>query len=123
MIALCAMCPIRLKNIASLRIGDNLIDCGEYWLLVLTAEHTKERRLDERQVPDILTPYTNRWIKIKKDLLPPSGNAIWASRYGGPIGYSRVEKVITELTRKLFGKSVCPHLLRDAAVHFVGLSH
>jgi integrase len=122
MIALCAMCPIRLKNITSLRIGDNLIDCGDYWLLVLTAEHTKEKRLDERQVPDLLTNYIDRWIKIKQDLLPPSGNAMWASRYGGAIGYSRVEKVITELTRKLFGRSVCPHLLRDAAVHFVAMN-
>jgi hypothetical protein len=48
-----------------------------------------------------------------------SGNALWVSRYGGAIGYSRVEGIISELTRKLFGRSVCPHLLRDGAVHFV----
>jgi integrase len=80
------------------------------------------KRFDERQVPDLLTPYINRWIKIKQDFLPPSGNTMWVSRYGGAIGYSRVEKIITKLARKLFGRSVCPHLLRDGAVHFVAMN-
>jgi integrase len=121
MIALCATCPIRLKNITQLRVGVNFLDCEDHWLISLPAEDTKERRLDERRIPGFLKPYIDHWMQMKEDLLPSSGNALWASRYGGGVGYAQIEKLITETTRKLYGKPVNPHLLRDCAVHFVAI--
>ncbi len=119
MIALCAMCPIRLKNIAGLRIGKSIFKANNTWWISLSDNETKEKRPDERQVPEILTDYLDQWCELKAQVLPPSEDALWASRYVGAIGYLRVEKVITRTTHELFGKPVNPHLLRDCAVHYI----
>jgi hypothetical protein len=55
MIALLACCPIRLKNFAALTIGSSIVQVEDSWWIVLTEEDTKEKRPDERRVPDILT--------------------------------------------------------------------
>ena len=55
MVALLAYCPIRLKNFADLEIGRSFVKEDDTWWIVLTAAETKEKREDERPVPDDLT--------------------------------------------------------------------
>src|SRR3954465_1309949 len=50
MVALLACCPIRLKNFAALSLGETLVQTGDLWWIVLTAEQTKEKRPDERRI-------------------------------------------------------------------------
>jgi hypothetical protein len=64
MIALLALCPIRLKNFAALRIGQTFKEVHGQWWIALPENLTKSRRRDERRVPALL----NRCIKLYLDL-------------------------------------------------------
>src|SRR5262249_52353990 len=54
MVALLACCPIRLKNYAALEIGATFVRINGVWWILLPASATKERRPDERPVPEFL---------------------------------------------------------------------
>jgi len=60
MIALLALCPIRLKNFAALEIGQTFKDIHGKWWIALPGNLTKSRRPDERRVPALL----NRFIEL-----------------------------------------------------------
>ena len=55
MVAMLAMHPIRLKNVAALEIGRNLVEIKDSWWIVLSASETKEDRPDERRIDDAQT--------------------------------------------------------------------
>ena len=59
LIALLALHPIRIKNFATLTIGDTFINVGGRWWLHLPSENTKSHRVDERQVPEFITHAVN----------------------------------------------------------------
>jgi hypothetical protein len=54
MIALLALCPIRLRNLAELYVGRQLRRVGDVWWIILEADETKTGRPDERPVPGII---------------------------------------------------------------------
>src|SRR5262249_42956280 len=54
MVALLALCPIRLKNFAGLEIGYTFKEVDGSWWITLPAHLTKSRRPDERRVPTFL---------------------------------------------------------------------
>ena len=114
MIALLALCPIRLKNLFSLTIDKNFIKLGEGWLIVLGAKDTKERRADERQVPTLLTRYIDTYLKTYRPTFRDFGQQIWLGR-DGPLTYHGVERIITDTTRVTLGISISPHLFRSCA--------
>ena len=63
MVAILAVCPIRLKNFAALEIGRSFQEHNGSWWIVL--RNTKSRRPDERPVPDYLhMPSSSIWKSI-----------------------------------------------------------
>jgi hypothetical protein len=54
MIALLAVCPIRLKNFSTLEIGRTFKQVHGSWWIALPGTLTKSRRPDERRVPEWL---------------------------------------------------------------------
>ena len=113
MIALLACCPIRLKNFAALSLGESFLQIEDCWWIVLTAQQTKEKRPDERSVPDFLNPYVDRYVSQHRPALakPEEPNtACWLSRNGAPMSYLGVEDVVTRTARTTTGISVSPHL-------------
>jgi hypothetical protein len=62
MIALLALCPIRLKNFAALEIGQTFKDIDGRWWIALPGISTKSRRPDERPVPALLTRYIDAYL-------------------------------------------------------------
>ena len=69
MVALLAYCPIRLKNFAALEIGRSFVNVDGTWWIVLTAAETKEKREDERPVPEELTNSIERYLQIYRPIL------------------------------------------------------
>jgi hypothetical protein len=55
LLALLALHPIRIKNLAALAIGRTFLNVAGRWWLHIPAENTKSRRMDERQVPEFIT--------------------------------------------------------------------
>jgi integrase len=119
MIALLAYCPIRLKNYAALEIGRSFVDVDGTWWIVLTAAETKEKREDERPVPEDLTNSIERYLQIYRPILArgtAETNALWLAMVGKPMSYASMGELITETTRMTIGVAVSPHLFRTAAV-------
>jgi integrase len=115
MIALLALCPIRLKNFAALAIGRSLVQVGSGWWIVLGAGDTKERRPDERPVPGFLIPYLDRYILHHRPSFGHDGTALWVGRYGNAMTYNAVGHVITRTGLDLLGIPINPHLYRTSA--------
>jgi hypothetical protein len=112
MIALLALCPIRLKNFSSLTLDENLLRLGENWCIALSATETKERRPDERPIPLFLTYYIDLFLRIYRPVFGCSGKELWVGSYGEPLSYLGVERIITETTRQTLCVPISPHLFR-----------
>ena len=119
MIALLAYCPIRLKNFAALEIGRSFVNVDGTWWIVLTAAETKEKRADERPVPDELTDSIERYLEIYRPILAggkAGANALWFAINGKPMSYASMGELIAETTRMTIGVAISPHLFRTAGV-------
>jgi integrase len=122
MIALLALCPIRLRNLAELCVGRQLRRVGDIWWIILEAEETKTGRPDERPVPGIIAEAIERWSGCWRSVFHPSNDAFWPSIKGGLLAYTYVGHIITETTRRELGVAVNPHLFRDCAVYTVAIN-
>jgi integrase len=119
MIALLALCPIRLRNLAELGLGRQLRRIGDTWWIILAAEETKTGRPDERPVSEIVGEAIERWLGHWRSVFHPSDVSFWPSIKGGSLAYTYVGHIITETTRRECGVAVNPHLFRDCAVYTV----
>jgi integrase len=119
MIALLALCPIRLKNFAALEVGKTFQEVHDSWWIALPSISTKSHRPDERRVPELL----NRPIEIylsqsRPVLLRPRSttNALWiSSRTGGAMTKKNLGTLVSKVTLQTLGVDVSPHLFRTAA--------
>ena len=119
MIALLAYCPIRLKNFAALELGRSFVNVDGVWWIVLTASDTKEKREDERPVPEELTNWIDRYLVLYRPVLgrgKPLSNSFWLAINGKPLKYASIADLIPEITRMAAGIAVNPHLFRTAGV-------
>jgi site-specific recombinase XerD len=120
MIALLARCPIRLKNFAALEIGRSLVNVEGTWWIVLSAAETKEKREDERPVPEELTQYIQCYLTVHRPILARhnegNSNALWMAWDGKPMSCASIAEIIPETTETTVGIKVNPHLFRTAGV-------
>jgi len=116
MIALLSICPIRLSNLANLRIGHQLQRIGATWWIILEGDETKSGRPDERPIPEILALHIDHWVEHWRLLFLHPADACWPSIKGGALAYTYVGQIITKTTLRELGVAVNPHLFRDCAV-------
>ena len=90
MIALLALCPIRLRNLAELCVGRQLRQVGDAWWIILEADETKTGRPDERPVPRIIAEAIERWLGHWRSVFHPSDYSFWPSIKGGALAYTYV---------------------------------
>ncbi|WPP04214.1 site-specific integrase [Methylocella tundrae] len=69
MVALLALCPIRLKNFVALDLQANFRRIGSRWWIVLDRKHTKSGRPDERRVPRDLDAAIASYLLIHRPVL------------------------------------------------------
>ena len=124
-IALLICCPIRLKNLTELVIGQHLVFDGEAYGLQLTAAETKTGRPYRAAIPTELTGYIGRYLEVVRPILQSiarggrrrgAGGRLWLGRFGTPLGSAAIRVQIEQRTKAAFGKAVWPHLFRDCAV-------
>ena len=119
MIALLALCPIRLKNFAALEIGHTFKEVHGSWWIALRATTTKSDRPDERRVPVELHPAINNYLKQSRPILigsmPPT-KALWiSSTTGQPMTAKNLGTLVSKITLETVGVDVSPHLFRTSA--------
>lgn len=116
-IALLALCPIRLKNFAALEIGRSFVNVEGTWWIILTKDETKEKRVDERPVHQELTASIERYLAVYRPILAKgdaSTNSLWMAINGKPMTYASLKDLIPEITRMTVGIPVNPHMFRTA---------
>ncbi|MGE3246107.1 MAG: site-specific integrase [Beijerinckiaceae bacterium] len=131
MVALLAVCPIRLKNFSCLAIGKTLVQSGDIWWIVLSAGDTKAGRADERPVPDYLGDAIRLYIERFRPLLleqplysrcadgeteTSHSGPLWiSSNTGLPLSYAGVGRIIADTTLQTVGHALGPHMFRVCA--------
>ena len=86
---------------------------------MLTAAETKEKREDERPVPEEFTSSVELYLKVYRPILARGNNvgrALWLAMNGKPMSYASMGELITETTEAILGINVNPHLFRSAGV-------
>lgn len=129
MIALLARRPLRAGNFRALTLGRHVVRRGEDWWLLTPAEETKNRRPIEEPLPAALLPHLERYlVAVRPALLrrrAPASLAdegrLWLGANGFPLTERRLQACIAERTAAAFGRSLCPHLFRDAAATTIAL--
>lgn len=119
MIALLALCPIRLKNFAALEIGTTLKHVHGRWWITLPGNSTKSRRPDERRIRELLNRAIEAYLNDARPILVgprPSTQVLWvSSTTGRPMTAKNVGALVSKLTLQTIGVDVSPHLFRSAA--------
>lgn len=132
MIALLAARPLRRENFVSIKIGTHLVRRGEsYWLLLKEHETKNEIELDW-PFPEMLMSHLERYLAEYRPILlarhprfgngaPAAASHLWVSRYGTPLTAHGLYGQIVDRTKQKFGRSVNPHLFRDAVATTVAI--
>jgi integrase len=119
MIALLALCPIRIKNFSTLKIGHTFREVHGRWWIALPSISTKSRRPDERRVPELLKPTIDMYLNQSRPVLigsKPSTNALWiSSTTGRAMTTKNLGTLVSKITLETLGVDVSPHLFRTAA--------
>ena len=116
-IALLACRPLRMNNMGGLRLGYHLVRSGDGYRIEIPAEETKTLQPIEMLFPEPLLPALSRYLEHHRPLLLAGriSDRLWITRYGQPIKSEKLGLRISEVTERLLGIRVNPHLFRDAA--------
>jgi integrase len=122
MLALWATRPLRRRNFASLRLDRELCRVNGRWTLAVEDGGTKSGAPYRAPIPEALAAALERYLVLHRPILvqrrgrwhQPAGDALWVSKDGSPMTEIGIYFRITRLTRAAFGRSINPHLLRDA---------
>jgi len=119
MIALLALHPLRIKNFATLRLGQSIQKIGGHWWLIIEFKQTKTRRHDERRVPELMTGIIDRYVEKYRPILLKRNieeSAFWiSSTRGVQFTIKNMATLISKTTEQTLGVDVSPHLFRMAA--------
>jgi site-specific recombinase XerD len=118
MLAFFAFHPLRRASFATLKLGSNLTECGEAYLLHLDDDETKERRPYTVPLAIPLVPYLRHYLaSVRPNLLKGrESNSLWISSRGTELDETAVYQQITTLTERLIGHAINPHLVRDCVM-------
>jgi integrase len=135
-IALLALCPIRMGSFVALFLGRSFLRIGDGWWIRLAANETKSGRPDERQVPGYLTSGVDEYLRTFRPRLLCAGRVesaradgaavsvdgpeikagpLWISHRGRAMSPRTMGWLITQTTQQALGVSVNPHLFRACA--------
>ena len=117
MLALMAARPLRVKNFAGLELGRHLTRTEHNWLITIPAAETKTKQPIAFDLPEMLLPWLERYLSEVRILFPGAAEStrLWMGKDGVLTDQQSIGDRITRLTRRLFGTSINPHLLRDCA--------
>ena len=124
MIAFLALCPVRLHNLAQMRVGEHLHFEGELVRVAFAAHEMKGGRALEFDWPGELRPALEFYLSRVHPMLyglPLMGAPLWPNlqRRKPQMGDSGIYTRITQVTTKYLGHPINPHMFRAAAATFI----
>jgi hypothetical protein len=123
MIALLALCPIRVKNFAALEIGGTFKQVNSSWWIAVPQFNTKTRtNFEERRVHHCLNDAIEAYLTKSRPALMKSGkptSALWiSSRTGQRYTTKNLGTLISKITRQTIGVDVSPHLFPNSGSYY-----
>jgi integrase len=121
--------PLRLSNLASLRIGRHLLVQEDQVLLKVEASETKARKFIEQELSPRLSLVVRRYINRHRKVLlrargrwhAPGADMFWISRDGSPCGEKTFRNIVGKYLVGPNGQAVSPHLFRSMAATSVSI--
>ena len=123
MVALLALRPLRLRNLAMIEIDRHLVQQNGAWWLLFRAEETKTGEPIEVPVPDILEAPLWRYLEVHRPDLLQGGTSqrLWINQYGDAMSDQALYRRITKVTKRRFGVAINPHLFRHCAATTIAI--
>jgi site-specific recombinase XerC len=117
LLAMLACRARRLRAMAGLRVGKELVLRGEIYRLELGPDLVKTKRRDHVNLPSALVPYIQRYlVGVRPALLAGrSQDAVWINPKGGKWTAKGIQHRVFKLTTARFGFGFGPHRFRHAA--------
>ena len=118
MVAILIECPVRLRNLAMIRIDRHLKTNGDNYYLDYAPHEIKTNRYLTAHLPSCLSPFIASWLKTWRSILlhGRSADAFWIGIRGEPMKSRGIYGCIMDTTEQAFGVRINPHLFRDIAV-------
>lgn len=120
-VAFLATRPLRLANLASLRLGESITRQHDMFWCSFADSQTKDGRLLEFPVPQVLTPWLDQYLEIHRPLLLRSAtnDRLWISIRSTPMQDNSIYCRVVHTTFRLVGRRLNPHLFRDCVATFI----
>lgn len=124
MIGLLTASPIRLRNLAGLRLGEHVFRQGTEWRLEIPGAQTKTGQPVRHVLPGRLRPYLEHYLDHVRPALPvpPAPAAFWPGAQGKPLAPNTIYQWIMRETQRLFGIGINPHGFRSIAATTLAVS-
>ena len=107
----------RLRAMAGIRVGKELIWRDDRFWIDLPPELVKTKKPDSFSLPAVLTPYVQRYLhEVRPALLNGHrSDGMWIGIGGEMLGYKGVQQSFTRTTGRWFEVGFGPHRCRHAA--------
>lgn len=114
-------CPIRLKNIAMMHLGQHIRQVGDEWRLSFDASETKTYQDLTYVLPRSLAPALTHYLSNVRPGFPRAANtlALWMSQKGSPLAYQSIYGRVIMVTDRLFEVDINPHAFRTIAASWL----
>jgi site-specific recombinase XerD len=123
MLALLALRPLRLRNLAMIEIDRHLVQQNGAWWLLFRAEETKTGEPIEVPVPEVLEAHLWHYLEVHRPALLQGriSQRLWINQYGDAMGDQGLYRRITKVTKRCFGVAINPHLFRHCAATTIAI--
>ena len=120
-IGLLTACPVRMRNLVSIRINKHLQKVDTDWWLSFQAEETKTYQAVSYVIPTLLVPWLELYLtKVRPSFrMAPGSMAIWPGCKGNPLAPESIYMRVMITTERLFGVAIDPHSFRSIAATFL----
>jgi len=128
-IAMLIAMPLRISNLGGLQLGQSIQRIGDRYWICVDGKKTKNRRPIEFALPPELTGPIESYLGQHRPYLLAQGGqspdgaqtAFWVSSWGTPLSSELLAKRISQRTEEAFGRSMSPHLSRDAVATTIAI--
>lgn len=118
MVASLALMPMRRRSFVELELGTSFDVTADYITVWLSGDMTKNKLRWDPAVPEVLEPVLRRYIEeVRPWFLSRGGqshNVLWVDNRGAPYAADYFCNRVCQITERIVGVRVSPHLFRDA---------
>lgn len=121
MLGVAVSCPVRLKNFAQIRLGQELVLRYSCWCLTFEDSSTKTGTTLKFRIPATLALHISHYVEHIPMEFPRAARhaGLWAGSKGAPLSEISIYGRMMITSKKLFGVAINPHAFRTIAATFL----